>query len=98
MAHWFFERLGHKIATISKVAVSISYAVSMRAYKPLFDHSSPGDLFMNLAGVAVAAFVYSYMTRNSTPPIARVLLLFSNAFSVEKSWMRVVKENKVWMW
>ena len=66
MAHWFFGAArSQNNYNLKAVAVSISYAIFNEGIQAIIPDRfpSPGDLFMNLAGVAVAAFVYSYMTR-----------------------------------
>ena len=66
MAHWFFGAAWSQNSYNQKaVAVSISYAVFNEGIQAIIPDRfpSPGDLFMNLAGVAAAAFVYSYMTK-----------------------------------
>jgi glycopeptide antibiotics resistance protein len=66
MAHWFFGAAWSQNSyNLKAVAVSISYAVFNEGIQAIIPDRfpSPGDLFMNLAGVAAAAFVYSYMTK-----------------------------------
>ena len=66
MAHWFFGAAWSQNSyNLKAVAVSISYAVFNEGIQAIIPDRfpSPGDLFMNLAGVVAAAFVYSYMTK-----------------------------------
>ena len=66
MAHWFFGvAYSENNYNLKAVAVSIFYAVFNEGIQAIIPDRfpSPGDLFMNLAGVAAAIFVYSYITR-----------------------------------
>ena len=66
MAHWFWAAANSENSfNLKAVAVSISYAVFNEGIQAIIPDRfpSPGDLFMNLAGVAAATFVYSYITR-----------------------------------
>jgi VanZ family protein len=66
MAHWFCGAANSENSyNLKAVAVSISYAVFNEGIQAIIPDRfpSPGDLFMNLAGVATATFVYSYITR-----------------------------------
>jgi len=66
MAHWFWAAANSENSySLKAVAVSISYAVFNEGIQAIIPDRfpSPGDLFMNLAGVAAATFVYSYITR-----------------------------------
>ena len=64
LAHWFFSSSqSQNRYNLRAIAVSIFYAIFNEGIQAIIPDrfTSPGDLFMNLAGVIVATFAYSYM-------------------------------------
>jgi len=64
LAHWFFSSSeSQNRYNLRAIAVSIFYAIFNEGIQAIIPDRfpSPGDLFMNLAGVIVATFAYSYM-------------------------------------
>ena len=66
LAHWFFTpNDGHNSVKVKAVSTSIFYAIFNEGIQAIIPDRfpSPGDLFMNLAGVITAAIIYIYLEK-----------------------------------
>jgi len=66
LAHWFFgSSESQNRYNLRAIAVSIFYAIFNEGIQAIIPDRfpSPGDLFMNLAGVVTATFAYLYISK-----------------------------------